>query len=194
MGHMLAEISILDFPVADSIQRTTIQRVGPAWLSVGTVPGEPPKQPALPFPRTSTLGIPALRADLSDNPPSLAYFRDADVVKRSGMQHGAGRQSQVLQRSRADERADGVTVHPERREERRERSDDADADADRMVVPRRPVFRIEFLSNGSRLRHQCRQKTNDLRVCFLESCPARARRPTNCERACLAGKPRLQAG
>jgi hypothetical protein len=50
MGHMLAEISILDFPVANSIQRTTIQTVGPAWLSVETVPGEPPKQPALPFP------------------------------------------------------------------------------------------------------------------------------------------------
>ena len=48
----------------------------------------------------------------------------------------------------ADERAAGVTVRPERREEwrpnRRGQSDDTDADDDKVVVPGRPVSGPKF--------------------------------------------------
>jgi hypothetical protein len=65
----------LGFPGSEQYT-TNHDRKGGSSLAFGRhCSGEPPKQPPLPFPRTSRLGIPALRADLSDNSQSLAYFR-----------------------------------------------------------------------------------------------------------------------
>src|SRR5713226_8728504 len=60
LPSLLTGISILGFRVTESIHRTTIQRAGPAWLSVETVPGEPQNSPPCPSRRTPRLGIPAL--------------------------------------------------------------------------------------------------------------------------------------
>jgi len=89
MGHMLTEIPILDFPVANSIQRTTIEGVGPAWPSVETVPGGTPetarpahppslktRHPHSPSRSLRQLSVPCLLSDQLGSYPNIGDAAD----------------------------------------------------------------------------------------------------------------------